>query len=198
MQKFLRDEKNIPPYTSNTYIFIPPIYYSSEARPKAEQSLELGWKKKSEQKKKVRRLVPPILYLVKLFTFLSKFLPFSPFFNLQKLFLMFSTFIIYPKDILRKQFSQKSFSEKKKSKKIIHCFFSNFFFFRIFFFNQNLLNTFFFLFYCNSSFSNKKKDKKNASLDQYIVIVILLFLWTIFSNKLFFNSLRDIFLCFFS
>ena len=90
--------------------------------PKAERSSELGWQKKNEQKKKVRRR-PPILYLVKLFTFWSKFLPFSPSFNLQKLFLMFSTSTIYPKDIQRKQFSNKSFLKKKKSKKIIHSFF---------------------------------------------------------------------------
>ena len=130
--------------------------YSSGAR---------NWvgKKKSEQKKRVRPpllLVPQILYLVKLFTFLSKFLPFSPSFDLQKLFLMFSTSIIYPKDILRKQFSQKSFLKKKKTKKIIHFFFVDFFFCDFFFFVQNLLNTLFFLFYCNSSSSNKKTKSK--------------------------------------
>ena len=107
-----------------------------------ERNSELGWqKKKSEQKKKgttsPRRLDstrrPPILYLIKLFTFLSKFLPFSPSFNLQKLFLMFSTSTIYPKDILRKQFSQKKvFLKKKKIKKnYSFFFFSNFFFFSL-------------------------------------------------------------------
>ena len=50
---------------------------------------------------------------VKLFTFLSKFLSFSPSFNLQKLFLMFSTTTIYPKDVLRNFFSNKIFFPKK-------------------------------------------------------------------------------------
>ena len=92
-------------------------------------------------KKKVPRLddddnVPPILYLVKLFTFFSKCLPFSPFFNLQKLFFMFFSSTIYPKEILRKKFSQKSFSEKKTNQnKIIHFFF-RFVFFSIFFFSN--------------------------------------------------------------
>merc|ERR1712034_84729 len=94
------------------------VSHSSEARPKTERRSELGWqKKKSEQKKgttKIRRRLPPILYLVKLFTFLSKFLLFSPSFNFPKLFLMFSTSTIYPKYILKKQFSPKSFSVKKK------------------------------------------------------------------------------------
>ena len=88
----------------------------------------------SKMERRLLVLLPPILYLVKLFTFLSQFLPFSPSFNLQKLFLMFSTSTIYPKDILRKQFSQKSFSEKKKNqKKLFIFFFSNLIFFRIFF-----------------------------------------------------------------
>ena len=121
-------------------------------------------KKKSEKKKRFHDSTtrPSILYLVKLFTFLLKFLPFSPSFNLQKLFLMFFTSTIYPKDILRKQFSQKSFSEKKKQKKIIHFFF----FFRFFFFFvQNLLNTSFlsillkFIF-----FQQKKKIEKPLRL----------------------------------
>ena len=48
-----------------------------------ERSSELG-----RQKKKIprRRRRPPILYLVKQFTFLSKFLPFSPSFNPPKTF----------------------------------------------------------------------------------------------------------------
>ena len=58
--------------------------------------------------------------------FLIQVLPFFPSFNLQKLFLMFSISTIYPKDILRKQFLQESFSEKKKTKKIIHFFFDFF------------------------------------------------------------------------
>ena len=105
-----------------------------------ERRLELGWQKKKSTKKKGttttqrrRRRVPQILYLVKLFTFLSKFLPFSPSFNLQKLFLMFSTSTIYPRDILRKQFSQKSFSEKKKNQKKLFIFFFRFFVFDFFF-----------------------------------------------------------------
>ena len=48
-----------------------------------ERSSEFGWQKKKVNKKKgtttTRRRVPPILYLVKIFTFLSKFLPFSLF-----------------------------------------------------------------------------------------------------------------------
>ena len=48
--------------------------------------------------------------------------------KLQKLFLMFSTSTIYPKYILRKQFLQKSLSEKKKIKKNYSFFFSIFFF----------------------------------------------------------------------
>ena len=81
------------------------------------------------------RRVLPILYLVKLFTFLSRFLPFPPSFNLQKPFLMFSISTIYPKYILRKQFLQKSFSAKNKNKKKLFIFFfSFFFFFRFFFF----------------------------------------------------------------
>ena len=131
------------------------FFYSSEARPKAERSSELGWqKKKGEQKKKARRLVvlvlllpPPILFLVKIFTFLSKFLPFSPSFNLQKLFRMFSTSIIYPKDILRKPFSQKSFPEKKNHKKLF-IFFSEFiFFFRFIFFWIFFFELFFSIFF---------------------------------------------------
>ena len=133
--------------------------------------------KKKVNKKKIPRLVvlvilllQPILFQVKLFTFLSKFLPpFSPFFNLQKLFLMFSTSIIYTKDIPRKPFLQKSFSEKKKKIKKNYSFFffpEFFFFFRFFFsifffFNQTLLNTFFFLFYCNSSSPPPKKKKRS-------------------------------------
>ena len=77
------------------------VYFEqSEAEGRAE--LRIGLAKKKVNKKKrydddsTRQ---PILYLVKLFTFLSKFLPFSPSFNLQKLFLMFSTSTIYPKNL---------------------------------------------------------------------------------------------------
>ena len=143
-----------------------------------ERSSELGWQKKKWQKKKgttttttTTRRVPPILYLVKLFTFLSKFLPSFPLFNLQKLFRMFSTSKIYPKDLLRKQFSQKKVFLNKK---IIHFFFDFFFlwifFFDFFFFVQNLLETFFFDFTVIHFLPTKKKVWKNASLDLYILI----------------------------
>jgi len=67
---------------------------------------------------------------VRLFTFLSKFLPFSPSFNLQNLFLIFLTFTIYPtEDILRKCFSKKKkILKKNKSKHFFEFFFSRFFF----------------------------------------------------------------------
>ena len=117
---------------------------------RAKLGIGLAKNKTSEQKKKVRRRrrVPPILYLVKLFTFLSKFLPFSPSFSLQKLFLMFSTSTIFPRDILRKQFSQKSFSEKKKKKLFIFFFRFVFFEFVVFFF-EFVFFFFIFFFLCS-------------------------------------------------
>ena len=146
--------------------------YLSEARPKAERSSELSWQKKSEQKKSATtRRRPPILYLVKLFNFLSKFLPFSPFFILQKLSYVFHFHNLSKIHWQKTIFAKKFFWKKKKSKKIIHFLFFEFFF-DFFIFIQNLLNIFFFLFYCNSSSSNKtKKRLKNASNDQYILII---------------------------
>ena len=117
-----------------------------------------------------------ILYLVKL-SWLSRrsLLPLcskkgQPKTNL--IFLMFSTFTIYPKDILRKQFLQQSFSEKKKkSKKIIHFFFRFCFFEFIFFSLSKTYSTpFSFYFIVIQLLPTKKKDRKNASLDQYILI----------------------------
>ena len=141
--------------TSMVWMFSPSrLYGSSFERSEVEGRAELGIGYQNKLNKKKRHDDDhQFLYLVK------------PSFNLQKLFLMFSTSTIYPKCILRKQFLQKNFSEKKKIKKNY-----SFFFFRFFSFVQNLLNTFFFLFYCNLASSNKKKDRKNASLDQYNLI----------------------------
>ena len=114
-------------------------------------------KKKSEQKKKVRRRrrrVPPILYLVKLFTFLFEVFAFLSLFQPPKTF----SYVFHFHN-LSKRHSEKTIFWKKKTKKIIHFFFL-IFFFSSFFFVQNLLDTFFFLFYCNSFSSNKKKRSK--------------------------------------
>ena len=130
--------------------FIPPLY-SRGARNRVG-------KKKSEQKKRsttTTRRRPPILYLVKLFTFLSKFLPFIPSFNLQKLFLMCSTSTIYPKYILRKQILQNSFSEKKKNQKKLFIFF-----FSIFFSLTKTYSTPFSFYFIVILLSTKKKIEK--------------------------------------
>ena len=124
-------------------------------RSEAEGRVELGMrlaKKKVNQKKGTtttrRRRLPPIFYPVKLsIHFLSKFLSFSPSFNLQKHFLMFSTSTNYPKYILRKQFSQKKVFWEKKNQKKLFIFFSFDFFFPIFFFRFFFFRFFFFHFF---------------------------------------------------
>ena len=117
------------------------MFFSSEARPKAERSSELGWQEKKWTKKKgttttttTRRRFDHQFctwsnYSLSCRSFCLS-LPLSTF---QKLFFMFSTSIIYPKDILRKQFSQKSFLKKKKNQKKLFIFFFDFFFSNFFF-----------------------------------------------------------------
>ena len=149
----------------DNFLFI----YSSKARPNAERSLQLGWQKKSEQKKRYHdstttstaNFVPgqTIHFLVEVFAFLSLFQPpktFSYVFHFHNLSKRHSEKTI---------FSKKFFWKKKNQKKYYSFFFFDFFFFEFFFFDffffvQNLLDTFFFLFYCNSFSSNKKKRSK--------------------------------------
>ena len=89
---------------------------------------------------------------VKLFTFSClSFWSFSSCFNLQKLFLMFSTTPIYPKDILRNVFVPQIFCSKKKLFifffMFFWIFFFDFFFFLIFFFDFFFFVFFFLIFF---------------------------------------------------
>ena len=154
-----------------------------------------GLAKKKVNKKKgtttTRRRVPPILYLVKVFTFLSKFLPFS-----LKTFSYVFHFHNLSKIHSEKTIFAKKFLEKKQKKLFIFFFwfyfFSILFFFEFVFFEFIFFRFFFFSIFCffrfffslsktySTPFSfyfivihllpTKKKDRKNASLDQYIVI----------------------------
>ena len=103
--------------------------YSNEARPRVKRSSQLDWQKKSDQKKKVRRQpvvapVPPVLHLVKLFAFLSKFLPFS-LSTSKNVFSWFRLPQFIQKTFWENNFRTKSFFGQKK---IIHFFFDFVFF----------------------------------------------------------------------
>ena len=58
------------------------FFERSEAEGRAELGIGLAKKKRYHDSTRRRRRAPPILYLVKLFSFLSNFLPFSRSFNL--------------------------------------------------------------------------------------------------------------------
>jgi hypothetical protein len=109
--------------------------YSSEAKAGLSGARNSIAKKKQKwtKKKQYDDDAPPILYLSNYSLCCLSFWSFSPSFNLQKLFLMFSTTPIYPKDVLRNFFSNKFFFSKKKS--FIFFLFFNFFVFQFFFRN---------------------------------------------------------------
>ena len=109
-----------------------PRGFSSEVRPKAERSSELGWQKKKWKKKKgttttttTTNFVPgkSIHFLVKVFAFLSLFQPSKTF-----------SYVLHFHNLSKNTFWENNFCKKvflkkqKKSKKIIHFFFFRFFF----------------------------------------------------------------------
>jgi len=129
------------------------LYLFSEAAGRAE--LGIGLAKKRYNDDSTTNFVPG-----QLFTFLSKFLPFSPSFNLQKLFLMFSTFF----HNLSKRHSEKTslakkFSEQKKLKKLFIFFFE---FFLIFFSLSKTYSTPFSFYFIVIHLLPKKNQKKHS------------------------------------
>jgi hypothetical protein len=88
------------------------FFERSEGRSRARNCVG---KKKNQQKKKVRRrLDVHTNFIWSNYSLSCQSLPFSPSLNLQKLFLVFSTSTIYPKDILRKFFFDFCFFDRKK------------------------------------------------------------------------------------
>ena len=130
----------------------------SEAKAWAELGILLPKKTKMIKKKTVRRRTTTTrtnFVPAKLFTFLSKVLTFL---SLQKLFLMFSTTPIYPKNVLGNFFANKKF------------FFFDFFFFRIFFFYFFFFSIFFFQFFLKHF---RSKWARPVSFNYYYYLVFL-------------------------
>ena len=131
------------------------MHFLSEARPKAERSLELGWLKKKRDKKKgtttsTTNFVPgqTIHFLVEVFTFLFLFQPppqtFSYVFDFHKLSKRHSEKTIFAKKFFWKKKIKKNYSFFFFRFFFSNCFFFEFFFFRIFFFSNFFFSNFFF------------------------------------------------------
>ena len=110
---------------------------SSEARPKAERSSELGWQKKKMNKKKRNHYndyddddYDQFCTRSNILPFFSKFSHLCSFFSLQKVFMVSTTYQLFAKDILTKSFvRKKSFFEEKlenifRKKNYYYFFFS--------------------------------------------------------------------------
>ena len=146
------------------------VVYSSEARPKAERSSELGWQKKKWTKEKAPRLDDDDEYHQ--FCTWSNYSPSCRSFCLslplstsKNFFLCFQLPQSIQKTFWENNFRKKVFlKKKKKSNKTIHFFFSNFFSL------SKTYSTPFSFYFIVIHLFQQKKDRKNASLDQYILM----------------------------
>ena len=140
------------------------ISYSSDAKAEglsgARNSVakkKKWWKKKSSTTTSKRYDLYYYQFCTCQTIYFLSFWPFSPSFNLQKLFLMFSTTPIYPKDILRNFFSNKMFFD-------FILFFFSICFFLIFFLSVSILLLVFAFFWQNKQ---KKLQVKMSSTSKF-------------------------------
>ena len=129
--------------------------HSSEARPKAERSSELGWQKKKMNKKKRNHYDDDDDYdddqfctRSNILPFFSKFSHLCSFFSLQKVFMVSTTYQLFAKDILTKSFVRKKSFFEEKLENIFRKKNSKIFFskkkFEFFFFSKKYFWIFFF------------------------------------------------------